>query len=48
MKIRPVGSRIVPCGQTDMKLIVAFRSFKTRLRIDHFGGADNVTYLLQE
>jgi len=39
MKIRPVGSRVVPCGQTDMaKLIVAFRSFKTRLKIDHLGG----------
>ena len=27
-----LGNRVVPCGQTDKKLIVAFRNFATALK----------------
>jgi hypothetical protein len=30
-----IGSRVVPCGQTDIKLIVAFRSFANAPKNPH-------------
>ena len=38
MKIRPVRSRVIPCGlpdkQTDTKLIIGFRNFANAPKID--------------